>query len=197
MFCDNCGTQLNDGEKFCPYCGAPVKGAEGSEVKGFSVNDTVQNGGAYAGMNNAGFTYQGGYNFIPLRTDRSLLVYVLLTIVTCGIYSLVFIYQLIQDVNMACDGDGDETPGFWMYFLLTLVTCGIYGYVWYYKLGNRLQYNCARYGQPTNEDGAAVLLWMLLGSLLCGVGVFIGWHILIKNTNTVCAGYNRAHGIMA
>ncbi len=206
MFCSNCGTQINDGEKFCPNCGAPVQGAEqnanqepaSDEIKGFSADSA--NG--FAGANstagpNFGNTYSAPYGFMPLRTDRSLLVFILLTIITCGIYSWVFIYQLIQDVNIACDGDGEETMNFWLFFLLSLVTCGIFAYVWYYQLGNRLQNNCARYGQPTTEGGTAVLLWMLLGVLLCGIGVFIGWNIIINNTNTVCRGYNRAHGIGA
>ena len=207
MFCSNCGTQINDGEKFCPNCGAPVQGAEqntaqftnqetaSDEIKGFSA-DSASGANSSAGPN-FGNTYSAPYGFMPLRTDRSLLVYILLTIVTCGIYSWVFIYQLIQDVNIACDGDGEETMNFWLFFLLSLVTCGIFAYVWYYQLGNRLQNNCARYGQPTTEGGTAVLLWMLLGALLCGIGVFIGWNIIINNTNTVCRGYNRAHGIGA
>ncbi len=206
MFCSNCGTQINDGEKFCPNCGAPVQGAEqnanqepaSDEIKGFSADSA--NGFADANSTagpNFGNAYSAPYGFMPLRTDRSLLVFILLTIVTCGIYSWVFIYQLIQDVNIACDGDGEETMNFWLFFLLSLVTCGIFAYVWYYQLGNRLQNNCARYGQPNTEGGTAVLLWMLLGVLLCGIGVFIGWNIIINNTNTVCRGYNRAHGIGA
>ncbi|WP_026523117.1 DUF4234 domain-containing protein [Butyrivibrio sp. VCB2001] len=206
MFCSNCGTQINDGEKFCPNCGAPVQGADqnatqesaNDEIKGFSADSANGTAGANSSAGpNFGNTYSAPYGFMPLRTDRSLLVYILLTIVTCGIYSWVFIYQLIQDVNIACDGDGEETMNFWLFFLLSLVTCGIFAYVWYYQLGNRLQNNCARYGQPTTEGGTAVLLWMLLGVLLCGIGVFIGWNIIINNTNTVCRGYNRAHGIGA
>ena len=200
MFCANCGTQISDGEKFCPNCGAPVAGND-QEVKGFTADSSAQNNAGFAtanaGVNNGYANYSAPVNFMPLKTDRSLLMYILLTIVTCGIYSWVFIYQLIQDVNVACDGDGDETPGFLMFLLLTIVTCGIYGYVWYYKLGNRLQNNCARYGAPTTEGGSAVLLWMILGILLCCIGPFIGWNILITNTNTVCQGYNRAHGYMA
>ena len=192
MFCSNCGTQLSDGEKFCPNCGAPVgenaanAGNVNEEIKGFSADDATRNADAYM-----------PYNSIPLKTDRSLLIFILLSIVTCGIYNLVFLYQLITDVNIACEGDGDDTPGFWMFFLLTIVTCGIYGFIWYYKLSNRLQVNCARYGQPTTEGGSAVLLWMIFGIWLCGIGTFIAWNILINNTNTVCAGYNRAHGLMA
>ena len=206
MFCGNCGTQLSDGEKFCPKCGAPVQETGNDEVKGFSADNAGQTTNAYSNANvnmnagaaaNNGFAYTAQMPAMPLKTDRSLLIYVLLSIVTCGIYGWIFIYQLIQDVNIACDGDGDETPGFLMFFLLTFVTCGVYGYVWYYKLGNRLQNNCARYGQPTNDGGTAVLLWMVFGVLLCGVGAFIGWNILITNTNTVCQGYNRSRGFTA
>ena len=193
MFCSNCGTQINDGEKFCPNCGAPVQGAEQNAAQFTNQEPASDEIKGFTGGN----TYSAPYGFMPLRTDRSLLVYILLTIVTCGIYSWVFIYQLIQDVNIACDGDGEETMNFWLFFLLSLVTCGIFAYVWYYQLGNRLQNNCARYGQPTTEGGTAVLLWMLLGVLLCGIGVFIGWNIIINNTNTVCRGYNRAHEIGA
>ena len=163
MFCSNCGTQINDGEKFCPNCGAPVHAeaqnvnqdffqstsneSANDEIKGFSADNasTFNGAGSTNSSNTSGFgnTYSAPYGFIPLRTDRSLVVYILLTLVTCGIYSWVFIYQLIQDVNIACEGDGEETMNFWLFFLLSLVTCGIFAYVWYYQLGNRLQNNCA------------------------------------------------------
>lgn len=125
-----------------------------------------------------------------LKTDRSLLVYILLSIVTCGIYSYYFIYKLAQDVNIACDGDGESTAGLLMFILLSIVTCGIYTWIWYYKLGNRLATNAARYGLNFPENGTTVLLWMLFGSMLCGIGPFIAWNIIIKNTNSICMAYN-------
>ncbi len=201
MFCGNCGTQVEDGAKFCPNCGAPL--VNDQDIKGFSADESMA-GGNFSGDNagysagaDAGYGAGDGQIFMPLKTDRSLLILVLLSIVTCGIYFYVFVYQLISDVDVACEGDGDETPGFWLFFLLTIVTCGIYAYFWYYKLGNRLANNCARYGIPTNENGTAVLLWMLFGAFMCGVGPFIAWNIIITNTNNVCMGYNRAHGMMA
>ena len=35
-----------------------------------------------------------------VKQDRSLLTYVLLSIVTCGIYSWIFLYELAKDVNI-------------------------------------------------------------------------------------------------
>ncbi len=181
MFCSNCGTQLNDGEKFCPSCGAPVE--VNSEIKGFTVEDET--------MHNS--TPPQGGMFIPLKTDRNLFIFILLSLVTCGIYSYIFIYEIARDVNIACEGDGEETPGLLLLILLSIVTCGIYAYIWYYKLGNRLAKNMQRYGYPAPDNGTTVLLWMTLGSLICGIGPFIGMNIIINGTNTVCTGYNKYH----
>ena len=137
----------------------------------------------------------GGYSVTRLKTDRSLLAYILLSLVTCGIYSWYFLYTVARDVNVACAGDGKQTAGLLKLILLSFITCGIYSWVWYYSLGNRLAENAPRYGLHFQENGTTILLWMLLGSLLCGVGAFIAMHILIKNINTICGAYNHQHGI--
>ena len=122
---------------------------------------------------------------------RELWVTILLNLVTCGIYSLFFVYDLARDSNKMCEGDKEETPGLAVYILLSIVTCGIYQLYWEYKLGNRLQSNAPRYGLNFIENGTTILMWTLLGSVLCGVGYFIALHIIIKNTNEMAEAYNR------
>ena len=136
-----------------------------------------------------------GYSVTRLSTDRSLLKYILLNLITCGIYSWYFLYTVARDVNVACAGDGKQTAGLLKFILLSFITCGIYSWIWYYSLGNRLAENAPRYGLNFQENGTTILLWMLLGALLCGVGPFIALHILIKNLNTICGAYNHWHGI--
>ena len=131
----------------------------------------------------------------PVTENRDFVLYVILTIITCGIYGLVFLYSMIQDVNTVCDGDGEHTRGLLGLILLSLVTCGIYSFYWYYCLGNRLANNASRYGMSFQENGTTVLLWMVIGSLLCGLGTWVATYIIIKNCNQLCAAYNRAHGI--
>lgn len=125
-----------------------------------------------------------------VKQDRSLGMYILLSLVTCGIYSWIFLYELAKDVNVLCQGDGEETPGLVKLILLSLVTCGIYAYVWYYKLGNRLCANAPRYGLTFQENGTTILMWQLFGILLCGIGPFVAWNIIIKNTNALAMQYN-------
>lgn len=122
--------------------------------------------------------------------QRSLAKYILLTIVTFGIYGLVFMHGYIRDINTVCAGDGKETPGLLKVILLSIITCGIYTLIWYYNVGNRLQENAPRYGLTFSENGTTVLLWMVVGSLLCGIGSFVAMNILIKNLNTLGSAYN-------
>lgn len=204
MFCSKCGASIPEGAKVCPQCGTSLSfGQKVSDATSGVVNE------AQDVLNQAeeslhseihdihqNFT-QGGniHGMRHLKTDRNLLVYILLTIITCGIYSYYFIYSVAQDVNTACEGDGETTGGLVAFILLSFITCGIYSWYWQYKLGNRLASNAPRFGLAFQENGTTVLMWNLFGVLLCGVGPFIAMHIIIKNTNAICLAYNQQNGV--
>lgn len=138
---------------------------------------------------------QPGFGVMHMKTDRSIVMYILLTLVTCGIYGWYFIYCLARDVNTVCAGDGKNTSGLGMYILLSFVTCGIYPIIWMYGLGNRLAANAPRYGMSFQENGSTVLLWYLVGMLLCGIGPLVAMNIVINNTNSLCTAYNIRNGV--
>lgn len=126
-----------------------------------------------------------------VKTDRNMWIVMLLSIVTCGIYSLFYWKSVEEDINTMCAGDGKETQNYWIAFLLGLLTCGIYNYIWLYKAIDRVYANGPRYGVTTVCSGGTYLLWVLLGSMLCGVGPFIAMHKSIQDLNTVGAAYNE------
>lgn len=125
-----------------------------------------------------------------VKQDRSIGMYILLSIVTLGIYNLYFVYAIAQDMNIVCEGDGEKTEGLLVFILLGMVTCGIYTWIWYYKIANRQQFNAGRYNLNFVENGSSVILWMLVGSLLCGIGYYVGINIIIKNMNSLAYVYN-------
>ena len=127
---------------------------------------------------------------MQVKEDRSLVMYIILTIITCGIYSYYFLYKMAQDMNIMCEGDGNQTAGLVKFILLSYITCGIYGIYWFYALGNRMQLNAPRYGLEFQENGTTVLLWYLVGLVICGIGPFVAMHILIKNMNQMAHAYN-------
>lgn len=210
MFCSNCGKEIKDGVKFCPSCGAPNSAAEkikaaateafdstekelGSAIN--EVEDSIRSAvNRDAGNGNANGSVYGSPKE-RIKDDRGIASYIILSIITCGIYGYYFIYKMAHDVNLACGGDGESTTGLGMFIVLSFITCGIYAYYWYYKLGNRLADNAPRYGLSFREDGTTVLLWSLFGLLVCGIGQFIGMYILIKNSNLICGAYNRQNGL--
>ena len=135
--------------------------------------------------------------YAPIKTDRGVIGWLLLSIVTCRIYSYYFLYCLARDINVMCQDDGDSTPGLAAFILLSFVTCGFYGLYWYYKIGNRLQANAPRYGLMFQENGTTVLMWQIVGALLCGLGPIFAMNIIIKNTNAMATVYNTRLGARA
>ncbi len=128
-----------------------------------------------------------------VEEKRSLGVFILLDIITCGFYSWYFYYTLARDMNIVCDGDGEETPGLGFFLLFSFLTCGIYGLYCYYKIGNRQAANARRYNVSIQENGTTVLVWHILGMWIV-VGPFVAMYILIKNMNLLAHAYNTGHG---
>lgn len=198
MFCKQCGAPLEDGMKFCNKCGAPVNDL-GQQVKDAASGAFSKAESEFkSAFDEINRSVQGQPAYVPgqkLKDDRGLLSLILLSYITCGIYSYYFLYKMAADVNVACEGDGKQTAGLAKFIILSILTCGIYAWIWYYNLGNRLAENAPRYGLSFQENGTTVLLWALLGSWLCGIGSFVAMYFLIKNTNAICAAYNQYNGL--
>lgn len=202
MICPKCSKTIPDTSKFCPECGADVS-PESSVRK--TANEAFNRAEKELGsaVQEVAQSFKGGdsaprpsYTAAEhLKDDRGLLSYILLSVITCGIYSYYFIYKLAHDVNIACEGDGSETGGLVQYIVLSILTCGIYALYWEYKLANRLAANAPRYQMSFQENGTTVLLWYLVGMFICGIGPFVAMHILIKNANRICNAYNRYNHI--
>ncbi|MBQ8288189.1 MAG: DUF4234 domain-containing protein [Clostridia bacterium] len=171
-FCMACGNQLAEGVNFCSVCGA----------------DTRSNGGRTAGTD-------VGHLFVrtPVKTDYSLVAYILLSFITCGIYGWYYIHMMARDTNQICAEDGDKVGGLAAYILLNLVTCGFYSVYWMYKIQNRLYIAGPKYGMPVAETGTTVLVWYLVGFLICGIGSFIAVHYVLKSLNRVGSAYNARY----
>ena len=121
--------------------------------------------------------------------QRNFVTLILLSIVTCGIYTYYFIYTATRDINTMVGDDGhnvDPTTA----LLLSIFTCGIYTLYWYYSQGNRMKALADRNNIACQENGTTYLLWMVIGSLLCGVGYYIGMYMFVKNLNILAEAYN-------
>ncbi|OCN05286.1 hypothetical protein A4S06_09265 [Erysipelotrichaceae bacterium MTC7] len=62
---------------------------------------------------------------------KSIVTCVLLSIFTCGIYTLYWVSTITNDVAYLRQDSSYRSGG--MAVLLTIITCGIYGYYWVYQ----------------------------------------------------------------
>ena len=67
---------------------------------------------------------------------RDVVTCIVLSIITCGIYGIFWLINLVNEINAVCDTPNDTSGG--MVFLLSILTCGIYNIYWAYKAGEKL-----------------------------------------------------------
>ena len=128
---------------------------------------------------------------VQLKTNRSLLKYILLSLITCGIYGLVVMSVLSTDINtIASRYDGKKTMH---YCLLTFVfaglTFGIAPIVWYHRISNRIGAELNRRGIDYSFSAGTYWGWNVLGALIV-VGPLVYTHKLFKAMNLLCADFN-------
>lgn len=126
-----------------------------------------------------------------VKTNRSIITYILLSILTFGIYGLFFIHSLADDVNTMCRDDGKTTSGLLVFLLLSVLTCGIYSIIWWYGVSERVGRAGQRRGlKQVDITGGTFLLWYLVGILVCQILIFVGFYKLFDACNSVGNEYN-------
>lgn len=135
----------------------------------------------------------GGFNapLGQLKTNKGLLKFILLSIVTLGIYALVVMSSVSNDINIiASRYDGKKTMHFCLlFFLISPITLGIANFVWFHKISGRIGNELRRRGIPYNFGSADYWLWCIVGTIII-VGPFVYYHKLFKATNMLCEHYN-------
>lgn len=126
-----------------------------------------------------------------LKSNRGLLKFILLSIVTFGIYSLVFYCGISNDINIiASRYDGKKTMHYaLLFFLIGPITFGIAYIVWFHKLSDRIGRELRRRNVGYSFGASAFWLWNVLGTLII-VGPLVYIHKLAKASNELAKHYN-------
>ena len=118
--------------------------------------------------------------------QRKIAKYVLLQIVTLGIYGLFFWSDWTEDLNKMCEDDDKESANYILVFLLDIFSLGIYSFVWNYTQAERMYRIAPQYGIELKHGGSYVLL---LRTILFFLPVF-GSVERIKSFNALAVAYN-------
>ncbi len=171
-FCHKCGAQCEDGAKFCKQCGAKLEDVTSGQSQqynqvppqyGSTDNQNQYNYGnqnTYSNQNTYGGPAGSMNQRVPGIQQRNIVIAVILSIVTCGIYGIYWMIKLNDEINQIV-GDTQATSG-GLVFLFTLITCGIYGWYWMYKMGEKCD-------KIKGVSGSSGVLYLILG--ICGLGI--------------------------
>jgi len=158
--------------KYCPKCGKEA------------VDEAVI-------CPNCGCAFASQAPAAQLKTNRGLLKYILLSIITFGIYGLVVMSNISTDINViAGKYDGKKTMHYCLVvFIFAGLTLGIVPIVWTHRISNRIGDELKRRGIDYDFSAATFWLWGVLGSLII-VGPFIYMYRFFKSMNLLCENYN-------
>ncbi len=127
-----------------------------------------------------------------LKTNRGMVKYLLLSLITCGIYGLVVMSGVSEDINLiASKYDNKKTMHFCLlFFVFSWLTLGIAPIVWYHRISKRIGNELIRRAIGYSFGAGSFWGWNVLGSLIV-VGPFIYLHKFFKAMNLLCADYNQ------
>lgn len=145
------------------------------------LKDTELGTSSVPNMNPTPNVNNQNYNFGSMVQPRGIGMSLLLTLVTCGIYGIYWLYCMVRDVNTLAMSQNKETSAeAGMVVLLSIVTCGIYLIYYFYKAGKILSSLSYKNGMHPNDDGIIMMVLSILGLSL------VSYCILQNTINEAC-----------
>lgn len=111
--------------------------------------------------------------------QKSVAMVIVLSIITCGIYYLVWMAQTTDDLNDVSRTVNGHNPyaeqigtSGGMVVLLSIITCGIYTFFWWYKVGKIMQILQIELGERLVNDNSVIYLLLSIFKLdIVAVGI--------------------------
>lgn len=204
-FCDNCGTKLEEGAKFCPKCGKAVLASDATEKKNAvqmttkiqnpPVSQPVQTEQLTAVLQSTVVQPQNEVFLSQPNNGASLqkftlLKVLLLSFITLGIYSYYFMVKLADNVHTLI---GRKTTASGARLVIyTILGCGIYSLYFYYKMAESLnEARAQRHLVGKGMSGATVIVLFLV-PIVNFVGIFVVMYRLIHSMDELI-DFDAAH----
>lgn len=172
MKCEYCGFEFN--APHCPNCGAFAPDYQVQPP--FSDINKHQNRNDDYLRRPHPEVYNHYYTGVKIRSIASCII---LTLITCGLYSLIWASNLNDESNYLSE-EPKPTSGT-AAVLLILLTCGIYYFFWAYKQGERIDRARSIRGMTPANMGIAYALLLLLPY----AGLFISLSMMQNEINNL------------
>ena len=162
-YCANCGSKLADNMRFCPECGVDQRLYRPDAGMTQDYNDGFDAGfdeGFQHGANHYQAVRRWSYPF----EKRNIVLAIIFSFITFGIYYLFWVYQLISSWNYISEEQGRK-PGMspWLVIVLAIVTFGIFMIYYWYRISKQIADLDDRNGDPLEDHSIVCLLFSLFG----------------------------------
>lgn len=127
---------------------------------------------------------------VQLTTSRGLFKYIVFNIITFGIYSLVVLTKVSNEVNLVAQ-DGKNSLQYWIIWLLQFITFGIAPLVWFHNISNRIGNELKRRNINYSFSASTFWGWYFFGSLLFGIGPLVYIYKFFNASNKMNEAYNQ------
>lgn len=157
-YCPNCGKEIVEGALFCDSCGTKLESSikTSNEVKrenpytDYLPENRFPNGGSQN-------SYTNNRVIVP---NRSIPMAIILSLVTCGVYSLYWFVVMTDEANSVSD---ETATGGALSLVLSLVTCGVYVIYWNYQMGKKLYEAGLKKNIAISDNSVLYLILSLFG----------------------------------
>ena len=124
------------------------------------------------------------------NTNRGLLKFLLLSMITFGIYGIVVMTHISMEIDtIASPRDNKNTMNFLLVcFFLGPITLGIYTLIWNHNLSNRIGDELKARNLGYEFGAGDYWGWGVLGTLIL-IGPFVFVHKLLKSMNLINENY--------
>ena len=125
-----------------------------------------------------------------LKTTRSVLKLIVLSVLTLGLYSIFFFIPFSFDLDKVNPRrDGSKTFNYLWAFLLSLFTASIVLVFWHHEIATRVEEALYKRHIEYEFGTRSFWGWYFFGSFII-IGPFIYLHKLCQAMNLLCASYN-------
>ncbi len=108
---------------------------------------------------------------------------ILLSLVTCGIYGIIFLYEYDKELRFMLNSTAKRPMEFLLAFVLSILTCGLFIYYWYYTV-------FAAEAEEARSCGAVFAIEDPIVMTICMIIPFFGTYLLCDNFNKLADAKN-------
>ena len=131
------------------------------------------------------------YKKPKLQTNRRMWKFMLFSLLTLGIYTIIFFIPFSFDVDkVAPRRDGERTMNYLFAFILSLFTFNIVLMIWHYQMARRIETALEERSVTYDFSTTDFWIWYFVGSFLPFLQL-VYFHKLCRAMNLLCENYNQ------